>query len=193
MLREVLRPGDTFVDVGANIGALSLLGSKLVGASGGVYAIEAHPRTATFLAGNIRLNGARNVQVIQAAAGDRDSETRVTSRRSDDQNAVSDEGVKVPMRRLDSLLPDIDVRLMKLDVEGFELFALRGAERVLRRTQFVYFESWQQHSSKFGYRTPELTAFLKGCGFQLDCAEDYVSEQCENLLAQRPLHCESRK
>jgi FkbM family methyltransferase len=183
VLRKYLRSGSVFVDCGANIGVLSLLASKLVGETGRVFSIEAHPRTVEFLRGNVKLNNASNVTVIHAAVGDHEGEVQFSSRRSDDQNGVAESGIKVPLRTLDSLVPDAAVRLLKIDVEGFELFALRGASRVLKTTEMVYFESWESHFKKYGYSTPDVLTLLADRGFDAGVPKDYKSELCENLLA----------
>ncbi len=67
-LRKRLAPGDTFVDVGANIGYFTLLASKLVGESGAVIAIEPQPASSSFLLDNIRRNRAQNIRVACVAA-----------------------------------------------------------------------------------------------------------------------------
>jgi FkbM family methyltransferase len=185
VLHSVLRPGDVFVDVGANIGALSLAASTIVGAQGRVFAIEAHPRTIGYLRGNVKLNQAENITVIHAAAGDREGAVRFTSRRSDEQNHVSGSGVEVPLGTLDSLLPDVPIRLLKIDVEGFELFVLRGAAQSLPRTEFIYFESFEPHFRKFGYSTTDLLQLLADHRFETGLPGDYISEKLENRLAQR--------
>ncbi len=68
-LSTVLRPGDTVVEVGANIGFLSLLASRLVGPSVRVLAIEAHPRTYFALLNNLKRNSATNVRPVKIAVG----------------------------------------------------------------------------------------------------------------------------
>ena len=185
VLRQHLKPGDVFVDVGANIGALTLAAAKIVGDAGRVFSVEAHPRTVRYLRGNIKLNRAVNVTVFHAAAGDHEGVVNFSSGRSDDQNRVTESGLSVPLRTLDSLIPDTPVRLLKIDVEGFELFALRGAERLLQRTDMVYFESWESHFSKYGYSTSDVLEFLKMHGFEVGRPKDYKSAECENLLAVR--------
>jgi len=182
-LKCLLRPGDNFVDVGANVDVLTLAGSTLVGSQGRVFSIEAHPKIAKYLDANVKLNRAEHVQVIHAAVGDRNGEAHLSDRRSDDQNAISADGLTVPLRTLDSLLPDIPIRVLKIDVEGFELFVLNGAQRVLQRTDYVYFESWERHFVKFGYGTREVIRFLKDRGFCIGRDEGHVSHECENLLA----------
>ena len=192
--RRVLRPGDVAVDVGANIGTLALCASSCVGPRGRVYAIEAHPRTFGYLAGNIKLNCVANVRAIHAAAGETSGSTAFTDGMLDDQNRVVVAGpVRVPVRSLDELIPAVrPIRLLKIDVEGYELFVLRGARRLLEITECVYFESWKRHYDEFGYRLADIRSLLVGCGFKLFRApsleplpEEYDSRVCENLVALR--------
>ncbi|MYS71579.1 FkbM family methyltransferase, partial [Streptomyces sp. SID5926] len=70
-LRRRLRPGDGFVDVGANIGVFSVLAARLVGDAGRVVAIEASPDVHRRLVGNARLNGLGNIRALNAAVSDR--------------------------------------------------------------------------------------------------------------------------
>jgi FkbM family methyltransferase len=72
-----LQPGDTFTDIGANIGYHSLLASKLVGDSGKVVSIEALPQTYERLLSNIRRNSARNIRTVNAAAWNRGQKLRI--------------------------------------------------------------------------------------------------------------------
>ena len=75
------------------------------------------------------------------------------------------------------------IDFLKIDVEGFELFVLRGASCVLARTDMVYFESWESHFNKFGYSTPDVLTLLADHGFDAGVPKDYKSSSCENLLA----------
>ena len=68
-LKSTLRKGDCFVDVGANIGLMTIFASKCVGNEGQVVAFEAHPKTAELLKENIQLNQLMNIQVCQYALG----------------------------------------------------------------------------------------------------------------------------
>lgn len=185
VLAKYLRPGDIFVDVGANIGTLTLPASLIVGDTGHVFSFEAHPRTVRYLRGNVALNRRTNISVIHAAAGDHRGSVCFSSARSDDQNRIMETGTPVPLETLDSALPDVHVRLLKVDTEGFELFVLRGAERVLQRTDAIYIESCESHFNKYGYSTPDLLAFMTARGFNTGLAPDYESQTCENLLVLR--------
>jgi FkbM family methyltransferase len=185
VLKEYLRLGDVFVDVGANVGILSLMASSLVGSGGQVFAIEAHPKTVEYLRGNIRLNSIKNIRVIHAAVGDQEGTTGISSLRTDDQNRIEQSGKSVPLRRLESILPKVRIRLLKIDTEGFELFVLRGSECLLQMTDAIYLESWERHFKRYGYSTADVLAFLSARGFQTGLPPSYKSEACENILAIR--------
>jgi FkbM family methyltransferase len=70
VISGILQEGDVFVDVGANIGYHSLLGSKLVGSTGSVVAIEPVPDTFAMLLDNLRLNSCSNVRAVNVAVSD---------------------------------------------------------------------------------------------------------------------------
>jgi FkbM family methyltransferase len=170
---RALRPGDSYVDVGANVGLLALRAASVVGPTGRVVAIEAHPRTASFLANNVRLNGFGNVAVERVAVGDTPGELAFTDRRSDDQNAVAPDGagpVQVAVTTLDALVPASrlpHVHLLKIDVEGFELAALRGAAQLLARVDRLLIESNPAFCLRYGYRSREVFDLLRLAGFRL--------------------------
>jgi FkbM family methyltransferase len=184
VLRSTLRPGDVFVDVGANVGHLTLAASSMVGPQGLVFSLEPHPKTVHYLRGNVAFNRAENVRVIHAAAGESDGATHFTSQRSDDLNFVSDRGIRVPLVTLDSVLPPLPIRLLKVDVEGAELMVLKGAAETLARTEFIYFEAYEKFAKRFGYSTSQVFAFLRDCGFT-NFPNHVPHSKHENILASR--------
>ena len=191
LLTELLRPGDMFVDVGANVGTLSLFASKIVSSEGRVIAIEAHPKTFKYLCGNIKLNKAANVIPINAAVGDRTGNVFFSDKRSDDQNSICEAGISVPLKTLSSLvIEQRRIRLLKIDVEGFELPVLRGARELLHNTDYVYFEAWEKWFNRFSYTTKDLIAYLQDCGFNVPVPANYISERCENFLATNQIRTE---
>lgn len=133
-VRQALRPGDIFVDVGANIGYYSVLASGLVGERGRVFAIEAHPRICERLKRNVALNGRRNTQVINAAASDSKGQlplflgpvsnpghTTTVSELAEKEHLLFD--TTVPADTLERLIGSdnlFEARLIKIDVEGAE-------------------------------------------------------------------------
>lgn len=191
-----LRPGDRYVDVGANVGLLALRAATLVGPTGQVLAIEAHPRTYRFLSENAALNRFDRMQTVHSAVGEREGTVSFSDYLSDDQNhvVVGGAGVAVRVQRLDDLVPDGPIALLKVDVEGFELPVFRGAPRVLSRTRAILFESWDRHAARYGFAVADVVSLLREAGFvlyRLVGGElqpiDGVggSPACENLVAIR--------
>jgi len=131
---HMLRPDDTFVDGGANIGTYTLLASAIAGAR--TDAFEPDPGTITHLADNIGTNDiAHKVTIHACALGDRVGEVSFTSG-LDTMNFVSDQGnQKVPMITLDSL--SLSPALLKLDLEGGEQSAVSGAIQTIRNPQLL--------------------------------------------------------
>lgn len=196
---QILRPGDVVVDVGANIGTLSLCASALVGDTGRVIAIEPHPRIFKYLRKNIDYNKRRNVTCHNFAVGETERHVSFSDRRSDDQNSVTAEqnGIDVEMRTLDTILTDVDqVTLLKIDTEGYEMHVLAGATKVLQRTQAVYLELSTDNYTRFGASVPEVLALLRARGFvayrlrtpmTLEIFDDTTTHcSCENVLAIGP-------
>lgn len=168
-LRSYLKLGDVVIDVGANIGQLSLIAADVVGTSGHVYAFEPHPRTFKFLEGNLILNKTRNVTATRAAIGETVGTLRLSDGFQDDGNRVECRGaVVVPVQSLDSIpFSESAIDLLKIDVEGFELFVLKGAANVLSRVKCVLLESWDGHFSRYGYDARDVLRYLDERGYRI--------------------------
>lgn len=194
--RHLLKQGDLYVDVGANIGTLALCAAQLVGSNGKVIAIEAHPKTFGYLAENVALNSFFNINLLNYAVGDKEGKLTFSDINSDDQNKVITGltgGITVPVKKLDMLLSqEHNISLLKIDVEGFEKYVVDGASEVLKRTDMVFFESWDQNFLNYGYTARDLIELFKYKGFKVfSIANDklsmispmHTSVKCENLLA----------
>lgn len=200
--RKYLRPNDVVIDCGANVGVLSLLASVLVGEKGRVYSIEAHPKTFNYLKENIRINNCKNCLTFNYALGDTNGKVLFSNLRSDDKNAVicdKRKAIQVEMYKLDDLISFGQIiSLLKIDVEGYELFVLKGARQLLKSCDCIYFESWDQLFLKYGYKSEDLVKFLISNNFRCfritsnDCIsilpDNYNANQLENLLAVRNLN-----
>lgn len=199
VIRGLLPLSGTFVDVGANIGDLTLAGANAVGPAGRVLAFEAHPRTFSLLLKNLRLNNCGNIYPVNAACGDAFGWTRFTDRRSDDMNRVGNEGVVVPVIPAGMLIPDGPVHLLKVDVEGFELFVLKGLKTTLGRTNHVMLEVGDRLFAQYGYAFGDVYDLLCSEGFVLFRRElsngvyswtraadrNHVFPKVENVIATR--------
>jgi FkbM family methyltransferase len=131
---HVLRAGDLFVDVGANVGAYTVLASAAAGAE--TMAFEPVPATFALLARNVRLNGCEAlVDLRNAGLGDVPGTGRVTTGRGAENHVVagtpSEPAVETVLHRLDDVLGERPARFLKIDVEGFEQRVLRGSVRTL--------------------------------------------------------------
>jgi FkbM family methyltransferase len=169
LFRDYPRAGDTMIDVGANIGEVSILASQRVGPSGQVYAFEAHPRIVSYLRGNLALNGCNNVTVRNVALGRAAGTVRFADDVRDDMNRIVDGGpLQVACTTLDDEMTAATqpVALVKVDVEGSELHVLEGARTVLPRVECVSCEMGEAHYRRYGYGMGDLIAFLGRCGFQ---------------------------
>ena len=150
IIKQIVRPGDNVIDVGANIGYYTVLFGHLVGQAGRVLAIEPDPETAELLRSNIRSNGlASRIEVIQAAAGSghrlvklhRSSignrgDFRVRSAQDPTLPANRfDDTVDVSEVPIDDLVPTWDhADFVKVDVQGYERRVLTGLAETLRRS-----------------------------------------------------------
>lgn len=175
-MRRYLRPGDGFIDGGANEGMYTLLAAKLVGPSGAVHAFEAVPAYVNRLTGNVRANRLTCVTVHANAVGDQPGETAfvvrgVGSRIRTAEDRHPDEMVRVRVVRLDEALPDRSWAMGKLDVEGAEHLALHGAEKLIGRGEPAVWmlELVDRFLARFGSSLSQVRRWLADHGYDLVC------------------------
>jgi len=140
--RECLEPEDTAIDIGASFGYYTTLGSALVGPSGKVFSFEPSPVASQVIEEAIRDSGIRNIVLTIAAAGKANGSVplHLPNSRSLHSPSIfySDPDfsqVRVPMISLDCFEPQKDVskvKLVKIDVEGYEPDVLDGMEHLVR-------------------------------------------------------------
>lgn len=154
LFKQILRPGMTVLDVGANIGAHTVLFAQSVGPRGRVIAYEPQRVIHQILCANVALNGYLNVQPRNAAAGSEPSQLFVppvdyTGGGNYGSLALGkwNEGEKVPVETIDSLNLSA-LHFVKIDVEGMETEVLRGATETLRRHRpILYVENDRRDNS----------------------------------------------
>ena len=167
LFKDYCQAGDVSVDVGANVGEVSIILSQRAGAAGHVYGFEPNPRIYRYLLGNLSLNGCANVTAANAAVGAAQGTVRMSDGKHDDMNRVLDAGaIEVPCTTLDATVPAKTIALLKVDVEGTELRVLEGAHQTLTRTACVNCELSEEHYRRYGYGMADLIAFLRSAGFR---------------------------
>ncbi len=140
-LGEWVAAGDWVIDVGANVGHYTAQLSRLVGVTGRVLAFEPVPETFELLAANMAAVGARNVTLFNVAASAQIGAIGMTLPKFSSgltnyyrAGITSDDSeLKILTLSLDSVMPPARVTLIKIDVEGHELQALKGMRELLRR------------------------------------------------------------
>lgn len=150
---RIVQPGDTVLDIGANVGIVSLWLAKLVGNNGKVHAFEPNPELQKLLHQTIQHNHAGNICPHPVALGSKPGQLdlRIQETNTGSGSLILDYGlmncrvVKVPVQTLDSIVARekiATIRLIKIDVEGFEAEVLRGGSHVFEslRPQAVLFE-----------------------------------------------------
>ncbi|MEZ5942742.1 MAG: FkbM family methyltransferase [Planctomycetaceae bacterium] len=174
VLRAVLKPGSQFLDIGANIGYFTLMGSKLVGDDGLVVAIEPSTRALRKLTANLHRNRCGNVLLLSLGAGVTPERVRLTLATENNiggsailANGSTGAYEHIPVVPLGPLLRQLDVSpdLIKIDVEGFELFALRGVFADSDFRPAVVCEVTSEFLARNGQSTTELFQFMKELGY----------------------------
>ncbi len=140
---RLIHPGEVVYDLGANVGLHTLLLSRLCGSLGKVYAFEPWPENVNQLEANLQLNNIRNVEVVPCGVSSRSERARFRAgpdasqgKLVDDSNpAARPSDIEVPVCSLDDFIAQAQHRpptFLKIDIEGGEGEALRGARCVLR-------------------------------------------------------------
>jgi FkbM family methyltransferase len=174
---QTVKPGQTVVDIGANIGYYTLLFAKAAGPSGRVFAFEPDPDNYRLLSANVTANGYANVTLVQAAvsnrAGDvilyRNDMNRMDHRTYDPGGTC--ERVVVPSLRLDEDLAAHGGRVdfVKMDIQGSEPAALGGMLRVLANNPAITLvtEFWPHGLTRAGHDPAGFLEQLAQLGFAM--------------------------
>jgi FkbM family methyltransferase len=190
-LLHALRPQDVFFDVGANIGAYTVLAAKVVGAY--CVAIEPIEATALHLRDNVMLNeiGDR-VRIERCAVGETQGVVRMTSNHDSTNRVVADgdaslDVVGIRCVTLDEILGSGPApQLMKMDIEGYELPALRGATRLLSSPALraCIVEIWSR-SDVHSRRDHPALSLMRNLGFKTAAYDGFsrVLQATEGLSA----------
>ena len=171
ILKKTLRPGDHFIDVGANIGLLTFLGSQLVEDTGRVLAVEPQPKVIACLENALERNKSKNITLARCGVGQESGRLdlhvpygNLGSASFAEPAGESAETFQVPVRTLTDLLREHgfqNARLVKLDVEDWEAEAVAGATEIWKETPppgiiFEFREKKRIPETEVGRRLTEL-------------------------------------
>jgi FkbM family methyltransferase len=175
-----LSPSDVFIDVGAHVGYFTLLAARRVGPTGTVLSIEPNPFALEQLELNVERSNLQNVLVEHTACGESravvklylhaDSNSSMASLYSGKASAAG--AVEVPCTTLDQLCQERRlhrVKLVKIDVEGAELFVLRGMKGVMREMRpAIVIELHPHLLEDVGTPMQDVLALLKDLDYVLE-------------------------
>lgn len=178
VILSLLRPGDVFVDVGANIGYFTLVAAAAVGCLGRVFAFEPEPGNLELLQASVALNGFSWVSVDPCALGESAGtvDFYLSPSNFGDHSlipAAGREKISIPLRRGDDCLPPggrVDV--IKMDVQGAEPAALAGL------------------AATVAANLPRIRLLLEYCPVAMDQLQPGAAEQLLGLLRRwdLPIH-----
>jgi FkbM family methyltransferase len=179
---ERIHPGDVVLDIGANVGFFTLLASKLAGPDGHVHAFEPVPRNLHYLDQHIRLNGIANVSVHPLAIASASGSARFRSGQHPSMGQLAGAGeLHVVTASLDDLIASGRIRkpaFIKMDIEGAESEALRGAATLLCATGITIV------LSTHGYAQHELCcSILQEANFNVELLRDGTADGDYLILA----------
>jgi len=184
-LDRYLKDGMVYVDVGANIGVYTLFAAKHVGITGKVLAFEPQPKTFSRLIENIKLSKLANIIAEQVAVGEKEGELEIVI--DEDYSSISytkhiDSKISAKnvcrMITLDTYFEAHQINsidYLKIDVEGFESYVLRGAEQILKTKipAIIQLELIERFQNRSGSSTKMICQLLMSWGYRLFNLEDH--------------------
>ncbi len=172
LIENIIEPGDTCVDIGANIGCYSLFFSSLVGPQGKVFSFEPDPGNAETFKINVQLNKARNIYLHQVGLGafnETASLYRSSANIGDHRFGVSEsekiarEKVTVEIRTYDDYFfnSEITPNFVKMDCQGFEPHILEGMKNCLKNAPPIIMTEYCPHLIHRSASSPfEIFSFI---------------------------------
>jgi FkbM family methyltransferase len=178
-VRQILKPGDIFFDVGANGGLYTIIAAKHVGDNGHVYTFEPGERELKLLHHNIAINNLTNVTIIESAVSNIKGKANFAISVDGAMNSLSktnhpgqkiQEWQTVEVTTIDDIVQEFNVKridLMKIDVEGAEKQVLAGAKKFLdsQKEIILLFEASDLNALNFGYSVNDFLLDIISSGF----------------------------
>jgi FkbM family methyltransferase len=179
LFEAILQPADQFLDIGANIGMISILASPLIGREGVGFSFEPNPEVYAKLKRHFEVNKITNLEAVPFALGDRERVSRLTvpKRNSGCGSLARDGEIKgaarvfevktVSGRRYLEQLDPARPTVVKIDVEGYEVRVLRGIEEILDWPEVAFvIEINESLLSKAGESAETVFDLFAGRGYR---------------------------
>ena len=189
-LLNIIKPRDICWDVGANIGFYTCLLASLVEDSGAVVAFEPAARTCGYLKENVSLNQFTNVTVVNKGLGDKQEQRLLhyseaglaegtASLKYADGRAASE---RVTLDTIDNLIPELPTPdFIKIDVEGYQLEVLHGAEHCLKTHAPLLMAELRDVGETNRAIFGEIEDYVADLGYQLYEIRKHSIRQCDGL------------
>ncbi|WP_452226391.1 FkbM family methyltransferase [Lacinutrix cladophorae] len=171
VIGKILKKGDMFVDVGANIGLMSIFASRTVEQEGKVIAFEPNPLTKKILESNVALNKIENLKIAGLALSNENKKSKIYDRWDVNRGGASLIKPSKPTNSYD--IEEVkfsdyfnngeQIKLVKIDVEGYELDVLKGASQFIltsKNPPSLIVEFSTTRINTFGKDTTPLFTFL---------------------------------
>ena len=173
LMRKNLKPGDTFLDLGAGIGYHTVIISKIIGDKGRVISFEPDPNYFKLLQKNAKENGCNNITLFQKAVSNRNGKTKLFLYDKVGRNRIGDinyllsglevrDVIEVESVKLDDFMKEEKADFIKMDIEGSEYLALDGMKSFIQKNPKV------KIIAEFSnYKTLEFLRLLKKLEFKI--------------------------
>lgn len=192
-MARIVREGDAVIDGGANVGFMTLVLSNLVGRTGKVLAFEPATNCLNRLEANLRLNSVENVDLCKQPLWDKCGERLpfYLHERNGENSLFEQDHIVAEIPTITTILDahDIKPRLIKLDLEGAEYAALRGAQYMLRwkPRPYVIVELNRESLALAGKQQHDLRGLMRDCGYDTFVLEGayptYIPPQVDIVTA----------
>lgn len=180
LISGLLREGDVFLDLGSNEGYFSILASKIVGNAGRVIAVEPQKSLKSIFEKNIKLNNIQNIEIIQNAVG-QESGLKLFPKAFSINTGVAS-FVNLPRYQffkkeyvqvitLDSLIDKLNlqtIKMLKIDIEGYEYFALISGSQALakKKIKYIYVDIHIKHLKYLNIDPNQIDELLINFGYE---------------------------
>jgi len=174
-VKKIIKTGDIVFDIGANIGYYTLIFAKLVGPSGKVFSFEPEPTNYELLKKNVKINDYTNVDFFCKAVSNLNQTTKLFLDKENNGghsliNTIEDRAsIEIESIRIDDNFKNQKIDFIKIDIEGFELEALKGMYELLQKLTnvkiMIEFNPYLLKKSKI--EPEEYIQLLKSLGFTI--------------------------